>query len=118
MPAPDNDSRTGLAAYKINYRNSLFDLQFLREHGHAAVRPDDAGFGFPTLRMPSRIPLHGMGTRELSRTPRRFSCPVIKLFLNLGRLPAPAAACNGFIWSFFTSPLRRHLERPWILMNL
>jgi hypothetical protein len=42
-----------------------------------------------------------MGTRELSRTPRRFSCPEIKLLPILGRLTVPGRACNGFIWSFF-----------------
>src|SRR5712675_408387 len=44
-----------------------------------------------------------IGTRELSRTPRRFSCPGIKLLLTLGRLTVPGRACNGFIWSFFIS---------------
>src|SRR6266576_2427780 len=41
------------------------------------------------------------GTRELSRTPRRFSCPDIKLVLALGRPATLVGAFSGFVGNLF-----------------
>ena len=65
MPAPDNYRWSSFAAHKISDRNALINLEVLRQHDQAAIRPDDAGFRLPAMQLACDIPFHGNGDARI-----------------------------------------------------
>src|ERR1700682_1642545 len=65
MPAPDNHGWAGFAAYEINDRNALINLEILRQHPQAAVGPDDTSFCYSAMGLASGIPFHRNGDARI-----------------------------------------------------